>query len=388
MLFLGIVLLIVALGIGYYLGYRGREITVGIDLGTSYSVIAIKQNNVTSVIPNIHTNSLITPSTVYFNTSGKIQVGLNPYQIDPIYKKSFIYHSKQYIGQPYTLVTNEHTGDSSSTKPYSVVPDSKGFAVFDVPGYGKVTPIEIGRHIIKELIDSAKSHLFSEYKIQSAVICVPVSFDNTQREHTKLIYKSLGISVSRVIEEPIAAAMAYNLHNISNRRVLVFDVGGGTTDITLLWVAANSGSITVLSTSGDSKLGGRNFDQIVLDILNQKCPGEEKEWTVFDAETVKIQLSGAELVQVDEECEITEIDLIEGGQELLDKIANLIDYVLDAVSVDVMDIDDIVMVGGSSRMPVLNKMLMKYFKSNPNIQIHNHLNPDTVVAIGAANILD
>jgi molecular chaperone DnaK (HSP70) len=226
------------------------------------------------------------------------------------------------------------------------------------------------------------------FKVSSVVVCVPVSFRNLEREHTKKVFTELGLTVSRLIDEPVAAAVAYDIHKITtgNRRVLVFDLGGGTFDVTTLWVA-KSGSITVLGTAGDGHLGGQDFDQVVFRLIQSVCPSV----TVQQAEDVKIALTSSPQVHFtgSDGCRrlVTESEFAAAAEILLKRMAEEIDVALDNQMMQKSDFDDLVLVGGGSRMPIVRKLL-KHLFADTKVKFHDSLDPDTVVAIGAANVLD
>jgi molecular chaperone DnaK (HSP70) len=365
----------------YYFGWRGREVIVGVDLGTSYTVVAVKMNGKLDVILNEAGRPLI-PSVVSF-TSGRVKVGDTVGQGE---SATVLYHAKRFIGRKF-LDEDASLAEDIQTHPFKVEADTNGFAVFSVPGYGRVSPVEVGKFIMTAMLEAIKRQL--GFRVNSVVVCVPVSFRNLEREHTRKVFTELGLTVTRLVEEPVAAAVAYDIHKITsgNRRVVVFDLGGGTFDVTTLWVA-KSGSITVLGTTGDSHLGGQDFDQAILGLLRQKCP----DMTVDLAEQVKIALTTQKVVKSMKTAsgcnlEISETQFQEISRDLLQRIAREIVQALENQMMDKKDIDDVVLVGGGSRMPIVRNLLKTFF-FDTHAQFHDSLDPDTVVALGAANILD
>ena len=367
-----IIAILVAVGsVGYYFGFRGREVIVGIDLGTSYSVAAVKVNGEITIIPHYASKKFLVPSIVSY-PGGKVGPAAEA--------SGRIYHAKRFIGRSF----EEAAEDVASHPDLEIVADAKGFATFKTAD-GLKTPIDIGIAIIKDLLKSIKAHL--DLSASVVVVCVPVSFRTLEREHTRKVFQSLGLTLASTVEEPVAAAVAYNLHRITegNRRALIFDLGGGTFDVTVLWVA-ESGSITVLGSSGDAAVGGQDFDAVLLPLLTEQCPGA----TMADAEAAKIELTDRdEVTRAIGACNarVSNSEFEAVSSELLLKISEKVTLALEDQMLKAEDVEDLVLVGGASRMPIIRKFLKKYFAHSPKTRFHDSLDPDTVVALGAANIL-
>jgi len=362
-----------ALGsVAYYFGFRGREVVVGVDLGTSFSVVAVKVNGKITIVPHWQSGKVLVPSMVSY-PGGKVGSSAD---VD-----GRIYHAKRFIGRMFS-----EAGDDIATHPdLKIEADAKGFAAFRTTE-GLKTPVDVGAAIVKDLIKSIKLSL--GLSVSSVVVCVPVSFRNLEREHTKRVFFNLGLSISRIIEEPVAAAVAYDLHKITsgNRKALIFDLGGGTFDVTVLWVA-ESGSITVLGSSGDPGLGGQDFDSLLLPLLRQQCPAAG----ILDAEAAKIALTENDSVSVDiHGCRaaVSAAEFEAGCQILLEKMSEIVTLALEDQMMKPDNVEDLVLVGGASRMPVVRKFLKRFFANSPKTRFHDNLDPDTIVALGAANILD
>ena len=346
---------------------------VGVDLGTSYSVIAVKTDGINRVIPHHKTGRELVPSIVSFDKSGNPKVG------DFADEENKIFHAKSYIGRV--------AKDVDSSESFSVVSDAAGFAAFSLTSGKIVTPIQIGQLVVRELVDSVK--VSTGFTVKSVVICVPVSFRNLEREHTRKVFTGLGLSISRVIDEPVAAALAYDLHKITrdNRKVMVFDLGGGTLDITILWAAA-TGSITVLGSAGDAKLGGQDFDRVMWSVLQSQC----KDVTIQEAEELKIKLTTENPASMKTRafgCSMTisNDEYATASESLMQRIKSELDLSLENQMMAPDQVDDVVLVGGSSRMPIIRSLLLEYYSGTKAI-FRDSLNPDTVVALGAANVLD
>lgn len=245
-------------------GFRGRVNTIGVDLGTTFSVVGVKINNKVHIIPDKDGN-LIFPSVVFYHSDGKILAGYDamPYLISE--PERTIFNAKRYIGRK---LEDESVLAYASNHPYKVVELSPGMSNFSFIGFSIpsietdipniITPEQVGTQVLKYLLQITNKYL-GHSQVTKAVIAVPAKFDSNQRAATGEAYKRAGLKVVRVIEEPTAAAVAYNLHKKLNiHHILVYDFGGGTLDVSLLYVA--KGSVQVYATDGDESLGGSDFD--------------------------------------------------------------------------------------------------------------------------------
>ena len=255
-------------------GFKGRQNTVGVDLGTTFSVVAVKTNGTTRVIPDDF-DRLTTPSVVSYRPDGEMLVGHDaiPYlEIDP---ENTIFNAKRFIGRKYDdpIVKFE-----MPLHPFEITADDENNDVqFRVPNQQdrKIRPEDIGSAILKHL--KRKCENFMGYPLIKTVVAVPAKFGLSQKKATRRAFLDAGLDVARIIDEPTAAAVAYGLHQQSHvHHVLVFDLGGGTLDTSLLHI--QEGSVQVLLQDGDNHLGGEDFDQAMMRLLeyrikssNSKC---------------------------------------------------------------------------------------------------------------------
>jgi molecular chaperone DnaK len=366
---------------------------VGIDLGTTNSVIAVWEGGEPTVIANAE-GARTTPSVVAFTESGERLVGQLARRQAILNPKGTIYSAKRFIGRRFDEIAEE-----AKAVTFDVVPGPNGEARFNVRGK-LYAPEEISALVLRKLAEDASKFLGE--KVREAVITVPAYFNDAQRQATKDAGKIASLDVLRIINEPTAAALAYGLDKKGHETVLVFDLGGGTFDVSLLDVG--DGVVEVRSTSGDTHLGGDDFDRRLVDYLAEKFQKEngidlrsdpQALQRLFEAaEKAKVELSSVTQTQVS-------LPFITAGKEgpkhLTETInrstfeqitADLVDRCLEPVNramadakVTANDIDEVILVGGSTRIPAVQKLVRRLTAGKePNMSV----NPDEVVAMGAA----
>ncbi len=369
---------------------------IGIDLGTTNSVVSVMVGGEPVVIAN-QEGFRTTPSIVSWTKEGEILVGEPAKRravLDPL---NTIYESKRFIGRKYDEVQEE-----IKHVPYKVVADDKGDAAFDVPNAGKIVrPEEVGAQVLKKLKEAAEAYLGEE--ITEAVITVPAYFNERQRQATKDAGKIAGLEVKRIINEPTAAALAYGLDKKSDVKILVYDFGGGTFDVSIL--EGGEGVIEVKATDGDTHLGGADIDARIIDWLVEEFKKEhgidlKQDKTAFQrikeaAEQAKKELSfkleteiNLPFITIDPNTnqplhlqkKLTRARLEEMIKDLIDRTMEIVKRTLEAAKLTPQDIDDVVLVGGSTRIPLVQQRIKEFFGKEP----HKGVNPDEVVAVGAA----
>jgi len=365
---------------------------IGIDLGTTNSVVAVMEGGRPKVIPAADTGRNITPSVVepvknLVGDVGKRQMILN--------SKNTIYSVKRLMGRRFG---DKEVKRSIEMVPYTLVDGKGGMAEVEVEGK-KYTPQEISARILMKLKKDAEGYLGE--KVESAVITVPAYFDDAQRQATKQAGEIAGLKVERIINEPTAAALAYGLDKKKSEKIAVYDLGGGTFDISVLEIG--DGVIEVKATNGDTHLGGDDFDAVIVDYIVSEFKKENSVDLKADtqayqrvrdaAEKAKIELSAANEVEVNQPY-ITQKDgqpmhltmkltraKMEGlVDELIQKTIKPVEACLKDAKLDPHDIDEVILVGGMTRMPKVIETVKNFFGKEPNKSV----NPDEVVAIGAA----
>ncbi|MEV6787672.1 molecular chaperone DnaK [Streptomyces sp. NPDC051098] len=366
---------------------------VGIDLGTTNSVIAVWEGGEPTVVPNAE-GTRTTPSIVAFSDSGERLVGQLARRQAILNPKGTIYSAKRFIGRRYDEISDE-----AKAVAYDVVEGEGGVARFKVRDK-LYAPEEISALVLRKLVDDASKQLGE--KITEAVITVPAYFNDAQRTATKDAGKIAGLDVLRIINEPTAAALAYGMDKKGHETVLVFDLGGGTFDVSILDVG--DGVVEVRSTSGDSHLGGDDFDRRLVDHLAdnfQQSDGIDLRndpqalQRLFEAaEKAKTELSSVTQTQVN--LPFITADA-EGPKHLTQTVmrstfdqitADLVERTLEPVKqamadakISENDIDEVILVGGSTRIPAVQKLVRRLTGGkDPNMSV----NPDEVVALGAA----
>ena len=366
---------------------------VGIDLGTTNSVIAAVEGGQPTVIPNAE-GTRTTPSVVGFTEQGERLVGQLARRQAILNPKGTIYSAKRFIGRRYSEVQNE-----VNTVTFDVVEGPDGSARFDVRGT-LYAPEEISALVLRKLVEDASKSLGE--KVTEAVITVPAYFNDAQRQATKDAGKIAGIEVLRIINEPTAAALAYGLDRQGDETVLVFDLGGGTFDVSILDVG--DGVVEVRSTSGDTHLGGDDFDRRIVDHLAdefQKDNGIDLRndpqalQRLFEAaEKAKVELSAVTQTTIN----LPFITADANGpkhlnatlmrstfealiSDLIDRCTGPVEQAMSDARLTAADIDEVILVGGSTRVPAVQALVRRMTGGkDPNMTV----NPDEVVALGAA----
>src|SRR5579883_2619029 len=365
---------------------------IGIDLGTTNSVVAVMEGGQPVVIPN-QEGGRTTPSVVGFTKSGERLVGQVAKRQAVTNPENTIYSIKRFMGRRYDEVTEE-----MKLVPYKVVRAENGDARVEVQGK-KYSPPEISAMILTKLKEAAEAYLGE--KVTKAVITVPAYFNDAQRQATKDAGKIAGLEVMRIINEPTAAALAYGLDKKKNETIAVYDFGGGTFDISILEVG--DGVVEVKSTNGDTHLGGDNIDQRIIDWLIQEFKKETGVDVSRDqmalqrlkeaAEKAKIELSTVLETEINlpfltadasgpkhMNVKLTRARLEQMVADILDRAIGPCKQALADAGVTPAQIDEIVLVGGSTRMPKVQQQVRDLFGKEPNKSV----NPDEVVAVGAA----
>ncbi|AFZ48348.1 chaperone protein DnaK [Cyanobacterium stanieri PCC 7202] len=366
---------------------------VGIDLGTTNSCVAVMEGGKPVVIANAE-GFRTTPSVVAYAKNGDRLVGQIAKRQGVMNPENTFYSVKRFIGRRQDEVTNETTEVS-----YKVL-NVNGNVKLDCPSQGKqFAPEEISAQVLRKLVEDASKYLGET--VTEAVITVPAYFNDSQRQATKDAGKIAGIEVKRIINEPTAASLAYGLDKKSNETILVFDLGGGTFDVSVLEVG--DGVFEVLATSGDTHLGGDDFDKKIVDFLAEDFKGKEgidlrKDKQALQrlteaAEKAKIELSNVSQADINLpfitatqdgpkhlELSLTRAKFEEICADLIDRCAIPVQNALKDAKLSPSDIDEVVLVGGSTRIPAVKEVVKKVLGKDPNQTV----NPDEVVAVGAA----
>jgi len=366
---------------------------VGIDLGTTNSVIATTENGHPTVIPNAE-GQRTTPSVVAFTPQGERLVGQLARRQAIINPKGTIYSAKRFIGRRYDEVTSELNAVS-----FDVVPGPDGAARFQVEGK-LYAPEEISALVLRKLAEDASKFLGE--RVTEAVITVPAYFNDAQRQATRDAGRIAGLEVLRIINEPTAAALAYGLDKKSNETVLVYDLGGGTFDVSVLDIG--DGVIEVRATAGDTHLGGDDFDRRIVDHLADQFKNDTGIDVRSDPQALQRLFEAAEKAKV-ELSSVTQTSISlpfltadASGPKHLN--TTLMRSTFDQITADLVertegpvkqamadarltsaDIDEVILVGGSTRIPAVQNLVRRLTGGkDPNMTV----NPDEVVALGAA----
>lgn len=366
---------------------------IGIDLGTTNSCVAIMEGGTPKVIPSAE-GSRTTPSVVAFKGSERL-VGIPAKRQAVTNPENTITSSKRFIGRKFNEVESE-----IKTVPYKVVPNSNGDAVFEVQGK-MMTPEEVAAIILVKMKETAEAYLGE--KVTEAVITVPAYFNDSQRQSTKDAGRIAGLDVKRIIPEPTAAALAYGLDKTggADKKIAVFDLGGGTFDISILEIG--DGVFEVLSTNGDTHLGGDDFDNAILHWIIETFKQENgidlsKDKMALQrlrdaAEKAKIELSGTMSTEINQpfitmdasgpkhlSLTLTRSKLETLTHDLIERTREPCIKALKDAGLNAQDIGEVILVGGMTRMPAVQDMVKMIFGKEG----HKGVNPDEVVAIGAA----
>jgi len=367
---------------------------IGIDLGTTNSVVAVMEGGEPKVIVN-EEGSRLTPSVVAFTKDGEILVGQVAKRQAVTNPENTIFSIKRFMGRNYDEVTEE-----MKMVPYRVMKDEYGRAVIEVPNMKKAyNPPEISAFILQKLKKAAEAYLGEP--VTEAVITVPAYFNDAQRQATKDAGKIAGLDVKRIINEPTASSLAYGLDKKKDEVIAVYDFGGGTFDISILDVG--EGVFEVKATNGDTHLGGDNFDQRVIDWLIAEFKKDQGIDLSRDkmalqrlkeaAEKAKIELSSVmeseinlPFITADASgpkhfvMRLSRAKLEQLTEDLVERSHKPCEQALRDAGLKASDIDEAVLVGGMIRMPKIHQFVKEFFGKEP----HKGVNPDEVVAVGAA----
>ncbi len=358
---------------------HSNVVAIGIDLGTTHSVVAVASDGNAEIIHNIHGHALV-PSVVYYAPDGSVEVGYSAKARGDRGEKNVVSSIKRLMGRGTADI--KKILDNS---PYDIVENNLGMVRIKAGGR-ELTPVEISADILKHLKANAEKAIGKE--VSKAVITVPAYFDDAARTATKDAAKLAGLEVLRLVNEPTAAALAYGLDKGVEGIYAIYDLGGGTFDISLLKL--EQGVFQVLATGGDTELGGDDFDQAIA------------AWLLGEVGNNKLSLASEEvgsLVAVAREAKHkltseNKVDISYGGKTItlsrddfegiiypyVEKTINVCEQALEDANLTIGDIKGIVMVGGSTRVPLVLKEVKEFFGKEPLTDV----NPDEVVAIGAA----
>jgi molecular chaperone DnaK len=367
---------------------------IGIDLGTTNSVVAVMEGGDPTVIPTAEGGRLC-PSVVAFTGNGERLVGQTAKRQAVVNSENTLYSIKRFIGRRF-----EETEAERQMTSFEVIEGPADDVRIKVPATGKeYAPQEISAMVLAKLKNDAEAYLGE--KIEKAVITVPAYFNDSQRQATKDAGKIAGLEVMRIINEPTAAALAYGLDKKDNETILVFDLGGGTFDVSLLEVG--DGVVEVKATNGDTHLGGDDWDQRILTWIADEFKKEQGIDLREDkqalqrlreaAEKAKIELSTVSesdlnlpFVTADAsgpkhlQMKLTRATFEQLSEDLLARIKGPFQAVLKDAGVSTSQVDEVVLVGGATRMPMVQNLVRELTGKEP----HKGVNPDEVVAIGAA----
>src|SRR3954468_19120228 len=368
------------------------EKIIGIDLGTTNSVVAVMEGKEAKVIPNAEGNRL-TPSVVAFTDKGDVLVGEPARRQAVTNPKRTVFSIKRFMGRRHSEVASEE-----KMVPYEVVGGPEDYVKVRI-GDKEYTPSEISALTLRKLKEAAESYL--GHKVNKAVITVPAYFNDAQRQATKDAGEIAGLEVARIINEPTAAALAYGLDRKEHEKIVVFDLGGGTFDVSVLEVA--EGVFRVISTNGDTHLGGDDFDQVLINYvadefkkeqgidlrkdtmalqrLQEACEKAKKELSSASSSDINLPFitadaNGPKHLQMN----ITRSKFEQLVDPLIERCRGPVQQALKDAKLEPKDIDEVVLVGGSTRIPKVQELVHKMFNKEP----HKGVNPDEVVAIGAA----
>ena len=373
---------------------------IGIDLGTTNSCVAVMEGNNTRVIENAE-GARTTPSIIAYQEDGEILVGASAKRQSVTNPKNTLYAVKRLIGRKFT---EKEVQKDIDLMPYTITAADNGDAWVEVRGK-KFAPPQVSAEVLRKMKKTAEDYLGEE--VTEAVITVPAYFNDAQRQATKDAGRIAGLDVKRIINEPTAAALAFGLdkHGKGDRKIAVYDLGGGTFDVSIIEIADVDGEkqFEVLSTNGDTFLGGEDFDQRVIDYIVTEFKKEQGVDLTKDvlalqrlkeaAEKAKIELSNSSQTDVN----LPYITADASGPKHLNvkltraKLESLVDELIERTiapcriaikdaGVAVGDIDDVILVGGMSRMPKVQEKVKEFFGKEPRKDV----NPDEAVAVGAA----
>ncbi|MFQ6014072.1 MAG: molecular chaperone DnaK [Anaerolineae bacterium] len=368
---------------------------VGIDLGTTNSVIAVMEGSEVTVIPNAE-GGRITPSVVAFTKTGERPVGQTAKRQAVVNPENTVFSIKRFMGRHFDEVEVER-----KMVPFEVVKGSKGDARVKIPQTGKLyTPQEISAMVLQKLKTDAEAYLGEA--VRQAVITVPAYFNDSQRQATKDAGKIAGLEVLRIINEPTAASLAYGLDKKELETILVFDLGGGTFDVSILEVG--EGVVEVKATSGDTHLGGDDYDQRLVDYIADEFKKDQGIDLRSDrqalqrlkeaAEKAKIELSSVMETEINLpfitadasgpkhlQMKVSRAKFEQLTEDLTERLKGPFQQALADAKLGAKDIKEVVLVGGATRMPVVQELVRELSGGK---EPHKGVNPDEVVAVGAA----
>ncbi len=365
---------------------------IGIDLGTTNSCVAVMEGDKATVITNAEGNR-VTPSVVGFTDDGQRLVGQIAKRQAITNPHNTVFSIKRFMGRRHSEVDAEE-----KLVPYKIVGGPQELVKVEVRGK-QYTPPEVSAMVLQDLKKTAETYLGAE--VSKAVITVPAYFNDSQRQATKDAGKIAGLQVERIINEPTAAALAYGLDKKKNQKIAVFDLGGGTFDISILDVGDNV--VEVLSTSGDTHLGGDDFDQVLIEWIAAEFKKEQGIDVKNDpmalqrlkeaAEKAKCELSSSVQTEINLpfitadqsgpkhlQLKITRAKFEEMVAHLVDRTRGPVNQALQDAKLQPSDVDEVVLVGGMTRVPRVQEVVKEMFGKEPNRSV----NPDEVVAVGAA----
>ena len=368
------------------------EKIIGIDLGTTNSVVAIMEGDLPKVITNSEGNR-ITPSVVAFTDKDERLVGQLAKRQAVINPKNTVFSIKRFMGRRHNEV-----GEEEKLVPYEIAGGPEELVKVEARGKS-FTPPEISAMVLQNLKKTAEDYLGTEVK--KAVITVPAYFNDSQRQATKDAGSIAGLDVVRIINEPTAASLAYGIDKKKNEKIAVFDLGGGTFDVSILEVG--EGVFEVLSTNGNTHLGGDDIDQVILNYIADEFKKEQSIELRQDhmalqrlreaAEKAKCELSTSTTAEINlpfitadqagpkhltMSLTRAKFEQLIGG--LVEKCRQPCELAMKDAKVSSGDIDEVILVGGTTRSPIVQKLVQEVFKKDPNKSV----NPDEVVALGAA----
>ena len=373
---------------------------IGIDLGTTNSCVAIMEGNTTKVIENSE-GARTTPSIIAYQEDGEVLVGASAKRQAVTNPKNTLYAVKRLIGRKFT---EKEVQKDIDLMPYRIAAADNGDAWVEVRGK-KLAPPQVSAEVLRKMKKTAEDYLGEE--VTEAVITVPAYFNDSQRQATKDAGRIAGLEVKRIINEPTAAALAFGLdkHGKGDRKIAVYDLGGGTFDISIIEIADVDGEkqFEVLSTNGDTFLGGEDFDQRIIDYIVSEFRKEQGVDLTKDvlalqrlkeaAEKAKIELSNSTQTDVNLpyitadssgpkhlNIKLTRAKLEALVEELIDKTIEPCRIAIKDAGVKVGEIDDVILVGGMTRMPKVQDKVKEFFGKEPRKDV----NPDEAVAVGAA----
>ncbi len=375
------------------------EKIIGIDLGTTNSVVAVMEGSEPKVIANAEGNRL-TPSVVAFTEKGEVLVGEPAKRQAVTNPTRTVYSIKRFMGRRHSEVETEE-----KMVPYKVLGGSQDYVKVGI-GDKQYTPQEISAKVLRKLKEAAESYL--GHKVNKAVITVPAYFNDAQRQATKDAGQIAGLEVARIINEPTAAALAYGLDKKKEEKIVVFDLGGGTFDVSVLQVAGGGDSdetkvFEVISTNGDTHLGGDDFDEVLINYvarefekengvdlrkdpmalqrLQEACEKAKKELSSLPSTDINLPfITIANGVPKHLTMSISRSKFEELADPLIERCRKPVLQALKDSKLSPSDIDEVVLVGGSTRIPKVQRLVKELFGKDP----HKGVNPDEVVAVGAA----